>query len=113
MPTNLTPAVVSRNGTGATPWSAVDATGNDVQGNDGSVFVEVNNQQGGGVLTVTADAPFACDHGAQHDLNFTVGTGDGRVLGPFPVAVFGSVIPLRYSGISGSVFVRAFKPATS
>lgn len=111
---NITPVALSRDGSGATPYSGVAVGGDDVINNDGTVLIEVDNRSATQALTVTIDAPFPCDHGAEHDHSFVVAIGANRVWGPFPRTQFGETVPVRYVNVHGGFnFLRAFKPAAT
>lgn len=85
--------------TGATPaYAAADVAG-DTFDNDSRTMLHVKNG-GGGSINVTVDSPTVCDQGGTHDLVVAVPAGQERIIGPFPVARFGSSVAVTYSGVT-------------
>lgn len=90
---------------------AAAAGGGDSFANDGSTYFRVANGSGGAV-TVTFDAPNACNFGITdnaHDKAVSVGAGVTLEIGPFDKARFNDAnnrVQVAYSGVT-SVTVAA------
>lgn len=93
----------------ADPAGVAAAGGGDDFPNDGNTMLKVVNG-GGGAITVTVDSVTTCNFGFDHNSPdaASVGAGETRFFGPFPVARFGSSVAVSYSGVT-SVTVAAIR----
>ena len=75
--------------------------------NDGHTFLHVKNANAGACL-VTINSVKPCDQGVDHDPAVSVAatTGD-EMIGPFPIARFGSPVTVISYGVTASVSVAA------
>jgi hypothetical protein len=116
MPTALTATTVSRNVTDGLDLAgmtldAADATDNTFQ-NDGTTLLRVKNSNAATrTLTVafanpTPDGVAISPQGKQYVIPAT--TGD-RLIGPFPVATYGTTVTLKWSAVT-NVTVKPLQP---
>lgn len=100
----LTVQSVTRSGNGLTPAYGAVAAGGDTFVNNGRTFLHFKNTNGATrTVTVDSDASFPADSGrAAADLAAVIPatTGD-KILGPFPVEIWGEVVELTYSADAG------------
>jgi hypothetical protein len=94
----LNPATV---GYVACTLAGAEGTTADTFTNTGREFLHVKCPTGNSDLIVTVDCDVACDHGFDHDVVFKVPATEERMVGPFPVAWFGSTVVVTYTGGSG------------
>lgn len=91
--TELTLVTISRAGAADPAPVAVDvANGNQMSNNNGQMWVQISNP-GGGAKTITALIPGLVDGQTVPGKVFSVpAAATFRKFGPFPVAVYGSVV---------------------
>lgn len=113
----LTNQSIVRTGLEAT-YAAASAGGDTIDGTGERVFLHVING-GGGDVTVTVETPNTVDGLAVADLDVVVTAGEERMIGPFPLALYGQnnageslndgqAVEVTYSGVA-SVTVAAIK----
>ena len=101
----LSPTTLSRDGVDIT--GAAAAFGGDTFANTGyEIFSVVNGS--GGSINVTFVTSATIDGAAVADKVVAVSNGGKVLIGPFPVAYYGSTVSVTYSGVS-SVTVKVMK----
>jgi len=85
MATELNVQPIDLNGESIT-FSPADSAGNYFYNTGKEMLVVKNN--GTSNITVTVDSVQPCNYGFDHDLNITVGAGETKYIGTFPVSRF-------------------------
>jgi len=108
MATQLVPVTIDRSAkTYATPAGAVDAAGNYFT-NSGNQFLEVKGATASCTLTVAI--PGAVDGVASGGKQYTIAATDDKLIGPFPVNIYGTVVNLAWTNANPKVTLYQLVP---
>lgn len=105
----LTPVTLKRTSNGNDLAGVAAAGGGDSFANTGKEFVVIKNGSGS-PITLTVATPGTVDGDlAIADRTATIGAGETRAVGPFPVSTYGETVNLTYSGVTSlTVSIQAF-----